>query len=100
MAFTALSILTHGWHHPGEVDIISSLAPSITSVVEVRPSLKVESPSTTAGPAGAPTIVGAEPVVPRIVDTEGPQQQTGADEPSIVGAENLVPRITKAEEDE
>lgn len=100
MAFSALSILTHGWHHPGEVDVVSAERPVITAVVEVKPKLRVESPQHVSSTVGVPTITGADPVVPRIVDTSSPQQQTGADEPTIVGAENLVPRITRAEEDE
>lgn len=102
MAFTGLSILTHGWHHPtGDVDveIITADAPVITSVLEVRPTVRIQPQVTTPSVTGEPTVTAAEPVVPRIVDTEGPQQQTGADEPTITGAENLTPRIVKAEEE-
>lgn len=99
MAFTALSILTHGWHHPGKVDLVVDESPTIVSVVEVRPTIKATVAPPTVGPAGKPVITGARNLTPRIVDMEGPQQQTGADEPGIVSAENLVPRITKAEED-
>ena len=76
----------------------TALVPVIISVVGVYPSIQAESPQV-VGLATSPTIVGAEPLAPRIVDTNGPQQQTGADKPSIVGAENLVPRIAKAEEE-
>jgi len=99
MAFTALSIMTHGWHHPGSVAVTTSEAPTITSVVEVRPTIRATVPPPTVGPAGAPSITAARSVTPRITRTTGPQQQVDGEKPNITSADNVVPRITKVEEE-
>lgn len=99
MAFTGLSILTHGWHHPGDIDVTTCEKPTITAVVEVRPTIRATVAPPTIGPAGAPSITAATNVAPKISSTEGPQQQADEETPNITSARNVVPKITKVEEE-
>lgn len=98
MGLSALSLLTHGWHHPGEVGLEVAEHPMVQSVVEVRPTIRATVPPSTVGPAGVPVVVGASELSPQIQDTEGPQQGTDQEEPLITSAEELVPVIRDTEE--
>lgn len=99
MAFTALSILTHGWHHPGEVAVEVSDAPNVMAVVEVRPTMRGTVPPPTGGPAGVPVTLSGVELKPELRKAEGPEQSTGSDDPTILSAKDLVPVIRKAEEE-
>lgn len=99
MGTSALSLLTHGWHHPGEVGVELSDHPTLSAVVEVRPTIRVTVPPQTVGPAGTPVVTGASELAPHIKETEGPQQGTGQETPHIVSAEDLVPVIKDTEEE-
>lgn len=99
MGLSALSLLTHGWHHPGLVEVEVCDAPSISAVVEVRPTVRATIPPEPVGPPGTPYIASASELRPVIVGTEGPQESTGQDEPHIVSAEELVPIIRDTEEE-
>lgn len=99
MGTSALSLLTHGWHHPGEVGVELCEHPLVQSVVEVRPTIRATVPPATVGPAGTPVVVGASELSPQIQETEGPQQGTDQEKPIIVSAEDLVPVIRDTEED-
>jgi hypothetical protein len=99
MAFTGLSALTDGWHHPGSVGVTVCDAPNISAVVEVRPTIRATVPPEPVGPPGTPHITDASELYPKIVDSEGPTVSTGQDEPHIISAEDLVPIIVDTEED-
>ena len=99
MGLSALSLFTHGWHHPGEVEVEVCEHPSLTTVVEVRPTIRATVPPETEGPAGAPIVTGASEVRPTIQGTSGPQQGSGQDKPIVVSAEDLVPVIRDTEEE-
>ena len=99
MGFTALSMLTHGWHHPGEVVVTTDNKPWLRAVVEVRPEIRATTPPVAQGAASEPVVVAASELKPEVRDTEGPPQSTGQDEPTVYGAEELAPQIRKAEED-
>lgn len=99
MALTALSLLTHGWHHPGLVEVEVCASPVLTSVVEVRPVLRGTVPAVVEGPAGVPVVLSAEELRPEIVQAQGPEVQTGGDTPTVISSEELKPVIRKIEEE-
>lgn len=99
MGMSGLSMLTHGWHHPGLVEVEVCAHPEVLSVVEVRPTIRATVPPETVGDEGTPFIVGAAELAPVIVDSEGPDSGTDQETPHIVSAEDLVPIIRDTEEE-
>lgn len=99
MGLSALSMITHGWHHPGLVEVEVCDTPTLTATVEVRPTVRGTIPPVVEGPAGAPvTLLGVE-LKPEMRKAQGPEQSTGSSDPTVLSAEELAPVIRKAEEE-
>jgi len=99
MGLSALSLFTHGWHHPGLVEVEVCDKPIVSAVVEVRPEIRATVPPVAEGSATDPVIVAATELKPEIRETEGPPQSTSQDEPTVYSAEELAPQIRKSEEE-
>lgn len=99
MGLSALSLLTHGWHHPGLVEVEVCEKPLLAAVVEVRPEIRATVPPPSVGPAGVPVVTTATELKPEILSTEGPSPSTTEDRPTVVSSVELRPVILDAEEE-
>ena len=99
MGMSGLSMLTHGWHHPGLVTVEVCDTPTVVTVVEVRPTMRGTVPPVVEGPAGAPVTLSGTELKPELRSADGPEQSTGSDDPTILSAKDLAPVIRKAEEE-
>lgn len=99
MGLSALSLFTHGWHHPGLVEVEVCEKPLLTAVVEVRPEIRATIPPPSVGPAGTPVVIGSSELKPVILDAEGPPPETTEDRPTVVSSTELRPVILDAEEE-
>lgn len=101
MPFTALSMFTHGWHHPGTVQVSVCDTPALTTVVEVRPEIRGTTTDAPApGPAGEPVILTAQEMKPELRGASSEESPGGgADEPKVISAKDLKPVIRGAEEE-
>ena len=99
MGLSGLSIFAHGWHHPGLVEVEVCATPTLTSVVEVRPTIRATVPPEPVGEPGTPSITAASELSPIIQESDGEQQVTSQDEPHVISAEELAPTIVDTEEE-
>jgi len=100
MPFTGLSMLTHGWHHPGTVEVSVCETPELTAVVEVRPEIRGATTDAPApGPAGEPVILAAEEMRPEMRGASSTASTAPVEEPKVLSASDLKPVIRGAEEE-